>query len=235
MIESIWGRYRRWGLPELLERYSDIRIVPCPDDTLVLAGHLHFRAFGPTKEELADKYNLELCVPPEFPRSNPTARECGGRIPPTFHKLEGDLLCLGAAIEIRMKLTLSPTLLTFVEQLVIPYLFGYSHYEKHGTMPFGELSHGRRGILECLAEMFRSPRVEGADEFVRLASMKKREANRESCPCRSGLRVGRCHNRIVNDFRRRLGRTWFCEEYARLLQSLGSMATPRKTFSERRR
>jgi hypothetical protein len=225
MIESIPDRYRRWGLRELLERYSDLRIVPCPDDTLVLAGALNFRAFGPTKEELADRYDVELRVPPEFPRSNPTARECGGRIQSTFHKLEGDLLCLGAEIEIRMKLTMSPTLLTFVERLVIPYLFGHSYFEKHGTMPFGELSHGRDGILECLAEMFRTPSVQGADEFVRLASMKKREANKESCPCRSGRRMGRCHNRIVNDFRKRMGRTWFREEYARLLRALGSKAT----------
>jgi hypothetical protein len=234
MVESIRDRYRRWGLPELLERYPDLRIVPCPDDTLVLGGDLHFRAFGPTKEDLADTYHMELRVPLEFPRSNPTARECDGRIPPTFHKLEGDLLCLGAAIEIRMKLTLSPTLLTFVERLVIPYLFGYSYYEKHGTMPFGELSHGRHGILECLAEMFRSPSVERADEFVRLASMKKREANKESCPCRSGQRVGRCHNRIVNDFRKRLGRTWFREEYASLLHALGSMATRQNGLRRRR-
>jgi hypothetical protein len=132
-----------------------------------------------------------------------------------------------------MKLTLSPTLLVFVERLVVPYLFGYSYYEKHGAMPFGELSHGRDGILECLADMFRSPSVPGADEFVRLASLKKREANKESCPCRSGRRVGRCHNRIVNDFRKRLGRSWFSEEYLQLLKALGSKAA-RRNGSRRR-
>jgi len=31
-----------------------------------------------------------------------------------------------------------------------PYLYGYSYYMKHGTMPFGELSHRQQGIHEDL-------------------------------------------------------------------------------------
>jgi hypothetical protein len=227
MSEPIRERYGRWGLPELLERYPDLRIVPCGDDDLVLRGDLTFRVNGPDGVQLADTYEVELRVPSDFPLFEPTAKECGGRIPKDFHKLLGDFLCLGAAIDIRMKLTLSPTLLTFVEGLVIPYLFGYSYFEKHGSMPFGELPHGRDGIRQCVAELFRSPTVAGAEEFVRLASMKKREANKRSCPCRSGRRLGRCHNRIVNRYRKQLGRRWFREEYSRLLYLLGSAAKRR--------
>jgi hypothetical protein len=45
--------------------------------------------------------------------------------------------------------------------------------------------------------------------FVRLLTMKKRTANKLPCPCGSGDRLGRCHNRIINRVRSKLGRGWF--------------------------
>jgi hypothetical protein len=66
-----------------------------------------------------------------------------------------------------------------------------------------------RGLRDDLASMI------GIDDdlvlpgFVRLLAMKKRKANKVPCPCGTGMRLGRCHNRKLNTLREKLGRRWF--------------------------
>lgn len=218
VTDSIRERYSRWRLEELLIRHPGLRIVPSGGDSLTLSGDISFRVQGPNHGPIEDTYAVELQVPPRFPEALPTARETGGRIPASFHKFTGGGLCLGAPTALRVKLAQSPTLSTYVDDFVVPYLFGYSYFVKHGAMPFGELAHGSTGILECLAELFGAAHTKDAHEFLRLASLKRRDANKRLCPCGSGRRLGRCHNRGVNDFRDRLGRSWFRAEYLRVLE-----------------
>lgn len=217
MRESIRERYGRWRLDELLLRYSGLRIRPSHDDELRLAGSLSFRVQGPSGEPIEDTYRVDMRVPSGFPVALPSAWETGGRIPPAHHKLDDGSLCLGAPTELRLKLALSPTLFTLVEGFVIPYLFGYSYLLQHGTMPYDELDHGPNGLRQHFAELFGVASRSAADEFVRLASLRKRRANKEPCPCGSGRRLGRCHHRRVNLLRDRLGRAWFREQYCWLV------------------
>jgi hypothetical protein len=118
-------------------------------------------------------------------------------------------LCLGSPTRLRLMVLRSPTLLSFVERCVIPYLYGRSYYEWHGEMPFGELKHGRKGIVKDLAELFGAKTDVSAIGYARLAAMRKRSANKEQWPCGSGHRLGRYNRGMVNEFRRRLGRFWF--------------------------
>ena len=79
--------------------------------------------------------------------------ETGGRIPPTYHKLDNGALCLGSRVRLRLQTAGSPSVLRFVERCLIPYLYGYSHFSKTGKMPFGELDHGEIGSLQDLASL----------------------------------------------------------------------------------
>lgn len=187
---------------------------------MVLKGTLDFHVIGPADEEIADSYAITLIVRPGFPKVLPGVRETGGRIPMDYHKLHGGELCVGAPTEIRLRLREVPTLLTFVEGFVVPYLYGYSHREIHGTIPYGELAHGNDGIRQHLATMFRTKSIGQSEEFLRLAGLKKRTANKLPCPCGSGRRLGRCHNRSVNQRRREIGRHWFAAEYERIADLL---------------
>jgi hypothetical protein len=110
---------------------------------------------------------------------------------------------------LRLILSESPSIVRFVERSVIPYLYGYSYFEKHRVMPFGELEHGNEGIRQDLASLFGRNCEDTVDEFVRLAAMRRRHANKKPCPCGSHRRLGRCHHRRVNALRDRLGRHWF--------------------------
>jgi hypothetical protein len=216
MAETAADRFARWRLQDTLLRYPGLRIAPSAGEELKLAGELRFRVTGPEGVTIEDSYEVELRVPADFPPRTPTAQETGGRIGPAYHKREGGLLCLGAPTELRIRLVTSPTLLAFVERVLIPYLFGHSYYTVHGKMPFGELEHGTAGLLQHFAGLFGVADRAAARGFVRAASLRRRVANKMPCPCGSRRRLGRCHNRRVNRVRALLGRAWFVQELVAL-------------------
>jgi hypothetical protein len=226
MSESVRERYGRWKVEELFLRHPRLHIVPTATEDLVLRGDVEFCVRVTEHEVVEDTYALEVRVPMDFPAEVPTVRETSGRIQEDYHKLEGDFLCLGAPTELRLRLAVASTLPEFVDAAVIPYLFGYTYFLKHGTPPFGELSHGSKGIIENLAELFHAPPSVAVVGFLWLASLKRRIANKRLCPCRSGWRLARCHNRKVNELRDRLGRRWFRCEYARVTNHLEQLQRP---------
>lgn len=216
MAESLRRQFERWGVKELLYRYPGLQLRPVKASQVIVAGVLAFSAEAPGKDRIDDEYEVEIAIPERFPKWVPTVRETRGRIPPNFHKLDDGSLCLGSPTRLLLMLSESPSILAFVERCVIPYLYGYSHFVKHRTMPFGELSHRQEGIHEDLAAIFGIERVEAVRGFLRLASMKKRQANKQPCPCGSNRRLGKCHRLRVNDLRFRLGRYWFAALYRNL-------------------
>ena len=208
MSEAIRQCLLRWRMDELLSKYSGLRLRPVISGCVILAGDFAFSAEGPTKERICDHYEIEIAIPKQFPDQLPRVRETNGRIPPSFHKLVDGSLCLGSETRLRLIVLESQYILSFVEHCIIPYLYGYSYFEQHGKLPFGELSHGREGIREDLADLF-GIRIDKVADFVRLAALKKGIANKRLCPCGSPLRAGKCHHKRINDLRKRLGRQWF--------------------------
>jgi hypothetical protein len=207
--ESLHHRFVRWKVEDLLAKYPGLRLSPSDDGCVTITGSLAFVVEAPGKERIADEYQIRLSVPEEFPLRIASVREVGGRISRSFHKLDDGSLCLGAPTRVRLVVAESPSILRFVDRCVIPYLYGYSYFEKHGILPFGELKHGEEGIREDLALLFGTDRKASIQEFVRLTAMRKRHANKAPCPCGSGRRLGRCHHGLVNRLRDVLGRPWF--------------------------
>lgn len=224
VVTSLRQWHAQIDLEELLDRYEGLRIIPSSNETLVIAGELAFNATGPHGIAIADSYSIRIEVLPSFPDSNPSVWEMRKRIPRDYHKLVGNRLCLGAPTRLRMEISKSSSLMNFVDQFIVPYLYGHSHFERYQKMPFGELAHGEKGILEYLCEHFCARPSEHPEEFLRLASLRKRVANKRPCPCGSKRRLGLCHNRIVNHNRRLYGRTWFAEEYTKIKKLLQKLS-----------
>jgi hypothetical protein len=206
---SFRQRASRWGVEDVLRRYPELRLAPASQGVLRLIGTLRFSGRPRGKESIDDEYEVDLSVPDRPTQNLPIARETRGRIPDTQHKNPDGSLCLGSPTRLRLAIHGAKPLLSFVENCLIPYLYGYSYFERHAAWPFGELKHGEEGIHEDFASLFGIGPDESVEEFVRLAAMKKRLANRARCPCESGRRVGRCHGRRINQLRKRLGRVWF--------------------------
>lgn len=211
----------RWRLEELLVRQPGLRIIPEASD-LVLAGSLEFNAQLAGKARVSDRYEVEIRISERFPRRIPVVFETGGRIRISYHHLVDGSLCLGSETRLRLMLAEGLSLVGFVERCVIPYLYRYSYLQMYGEAPFDDLEHGPDGITEDLRLLLGLERRSEVLPFVRVLAMTKRQANKERCPCGSGTRVGRCHNRLVNRLRNRLGRYWFRVVEQQLANSMPS-------------
>lgn len=191
--------------------------MPVSDEGVRIGGTLAFDAGTKGFRQIQDSFDIEISVPEAFPAKLPTVKETGGRVPRTFHTNPDGTLCLGSPTRQRLCLVERPTVLTFVELCVIPYLYNFVHLKHYGILPFGELPHGWKGIFADYAAMFDLSGIPAIVEFVRLASLKKRVANKQACPCGCQQRFGKCRrHRKVNEYRAQLGRRWFREEYRSL-------------------
>ena len=207
--ETWFQRLRRWAVDDLLAAYGGLKLIPVSDGPVKVSGLLAFEASARNRGTISDEYGVEIAVPDDFPRSLPAVRETAGRIPKSFHTNPDGTLCLGSPTRLRLFQSGRPSLERFVTKCVVPYLYGHAYFEKHGVMPFSELRHGESGVLQDLALLYGASSDTAVADFVRLTALSKRVANKARCPCGSGRRLGRCHNRRLNDLRRRLGRGWF--------------------------
>lgn len=158
-------------------------------------GKLKFsRAYS--KKNIEDEYSVEMLIPQDYPLVLPRIFESGGRIPRDFHQYQDGALCLGAPLAIKQKFRKQPTLFGFVEGCVIPYLYSYSYKCKFGKLPFGELSHGGKGILEYYQDVFsvRDPRR--VRRFLRILANGNYHGHTR-CPCGSGKRLRSCHGELL--------------------------------------
>lgn len=213
---SLQGRNQSLEIDGLLRSFPGLRLLPVASDRLQIAGTLSFTARSKGFQEIQDSFDVEISVPQRFPIELPVIRETGGKVPKSFHTNKDGTLCLGSPTRQRLCLSKSPTVLAFANTCIIPYFYNFAYFKRHGTLPLGELAHGLRGIRQDYAQLF-GVRSEGAAvEMVRLTSIKRRIANKHSCPCGSGRRLGKCHNRKVNGYRDALDRSWFRKEYQAL-------------------
>lgn len=205
-----------WRLAEALSRHPGLRLVPSPSADRLIQGELRCHAVGPDDVLIDEQYSVRMEVPPTFPRALPRVFETQGRVRPGFHRNPDNTLCLGSPIALRLAIADEPTVVGFIDRVLIPYFYGHAYYQRHKRMPFGELAHGAAGLAHDVRRIFRLPRGTNAEEFLRLASLKRRHANKRSCPCGSGVRVGRCHRSEVHRARRELGRLVCREECLQL-------------------
>lgn len=205
MLKERAKPFQDWGLTSLLAAYPGLRVQPQVNGTLMLGGEFYFNAQYRGKE-IADTYSIEIEVPDRFPVELPRVKEIGGRIPTEFHHYSDGTLCLGSPIRLALEIGDDTNLPAFVERFVLPYLFSFSHMAQFGFLPFGELKHGHDGIIQDLERILKATGERSCIELLELAGLERRKANRERCPCGSGLRVGKCHNRILNRLRFRIGR-----------------------------
>ena len=145
---------------------------------------------------IEDEYAIEMVIFDEYPDVLPKIFEIGHRIPKTFHHLMDDSLCLGAPLAIKQKFKIDPTLLGFIENCAIPYLYSFSYKSKYGKMPFGELSHNGLGILEYYQELFNLKDNRLILKFIQLLAGDSYR-DEDKCLCGSGKRNKVCHGKTL--------------------------------------
>ena len=181
-------------IAELAVAYPPLGVVRRRQSETILAGPLAFEAASDDMETISASFDIELTVPNAFPNQLPRAKEIGGRIRATDyeHVFRNGTLCLGVPIQQRRVFAEQPTLLGFVDRLLVPYLYGFCFWRKHGRHPFGEAAHGPEGILDHYLDVLGLNDPLAAIRAIRLLCEHGYNA-RQHCPCGSGRRVRSCH------------------------------------------
>ncbi|MCK4356750.1 hypothetical protein KAW44_06690, partial [Candidatus Bipolaricaulota bacterium] len=111
----------------------------------------------------------------------------------------------------------APTLVGFAEECLVPYLYSISHKLQRGAFPFGELEHGKPGVISDYLDLFGLKSRAQVLRVLELLGMKKRLANKKPCPCGCGKRLGACKYHFkMAELRELAERSWFRQHLATL-------------------
>jgi hypothetical protein len=94
----------------------------------------------------------------------------------------------------------------FVEQLVIPFLYGQVFYTRHGSWPWEEYAHGSVGLLEAYANAHEPARAmdclrllaQDANAWAKVKAALQQKPHFKGhtpCLCPKGDHIRRCHPR----------------------------------------
>ncbi|MCC6579432.1 MAG: hypothetical protein IT440_03265 [Phycisphaeraceae bacterium] len=187
----------RRQIAELTEIHKELTAIVERDHETLLSGALPFEASADGLETITASFDIELTIPHDFPDTLPRVRETGGRIAGDYNHLNpSGTLCLAVPVEQRSIFFEQPTLLGFVNRLVIPYLYGYCFWKKHGRHPFDEAAHGYEGILRhYLDTLHLSSELAALSVICFLLEHGYR--GHHDCPCGSGFTVRKCHGQAL--------------------------------------
>lgn len=180
------------------------------NEECIVVGSLPFKS-GEGAHEITDSYDIRIHVPDEYPDELPRVFETGGRIAKEFHRHPDGSLCLTSRLQTRLIFEGEPTLLGFIRNLAIPFLYGHSFFERFKIMPFGELKHGGEGLLEDYTTTFN---VTSTADAMRLVATLAEASYRGhlACPCRKGEILRRCHGPLLRKLSALQGKVEFVRD-----------------------
>lgn len=176
-------------------QYPGLALTKDGEGKWIIQGVLEFSA-SYEAVDIRDKVQIEIIIPDDYPDIPPSVKETGGRIPKDFHTFPDGTLCLGTRIEVHMKFAETKSLLGFINGQVIPFLFSFCYWQQYGKMPFGELSHGGRGILEYYTQFFNVASAIVVIELLKILAENNYKGHHD-CPCASGKRLRDCHGALL--------------------------------------
>ncbi|MDD2318586.1 MAG: hypothetical protein PHO83_00885 [Geobacteraceae bacterium] len=202
-----------YNLGQFLKDYPGMSIRPYRGDGFVIRGTFNFCGTPPNGIQICDSYELEIMVPTLFPKAIPTVKELSRKIPRDgkHHVYNDETLCLGSPLHLMKKIAERPTLTDFVETCLVPYLYAVTNkLQNGGDFVFSELAHGVDGIINDYMDMFGLKSKASVLKAIELLGFKRRVANKLSCPCNCGKRLGSCvFHKKLNGFRNIASRSWF--------------------------
>ncbi|MGL5402723.1 MAG: hypothetical protein ACRC9I_02820 [Acinetobacter sp.] len=209
------------GLEDFLRENPLMNILPTPKSRAInLSGKVklnhQFKHFPPVNRLI----EIKVTIPGGYPFEPPVFEEVGGFVPrrDAFHVNPDGSLCLGTPLRIEAFIRKELNFNTFYKEFFIPYIYAVSLKVLNNIdFVFGELKHGNAGELEDLGEIFGLKNKSQIFGCLDALSMKKRLANKKTCPCECGMRLGACRFHYkVNQHRNLLPRRWFRNLKSRL-------------------
>jgi hypothetical protein len=217
-LNNTKGTLIRLQFEELVQSFPGLKLCKDTPGRWVIRGTLSFSATF-QGETISDSFSILILLPGDYPESPPVVQETGGRIPADFHQYSNRNLCLGAPAEVNRRFKADPRLISFVETLVVEYLYSYAHFEKTGKLPFGELSHGCQGIREYYEEAFSTDDVRITLALLKVLSDGTYRGH-HACPCNSGKILRKCHGPVLLELLKHQSKERFLLDTTNILYSL---------------
>lgn len=181
----------------LIEKYPGLNIIKQSDNYvisgLVKLDHLY------ADVRMTGVFELEIKVSDDFPNTLPVVRELTEKIDKKYpHLYSNGQFCLASNMELKIYFSKNRDIGIFVDDYIIPYLYTYCYYEEYGVYPYGERSHGMKGDLEYLKELFRVDDWNKVLEIMIFISSSKYRGHL-LCPCQSGKKLRNCHGETIKE------------------------------------
>lgn len=220
------------GKTWLRENYPNLYLDP---DKQVISGKLYFKMYYSACEPgyvlnpddsyesktgiiIEDVYEIEI----DFSNQGflPLVRETGERILRSkekwhveqlvdMHVFPNGTACLCMPSEATLKLPNGFNLKDFFEELLIPYFYYQSFFEKYGREPWKGYSHGDFGILESyFCQKNPTPELTWfyflslSDEWQMYVRENIRFKGYKPCACKSGRKFKKCHREALLGYNR---------------------------------
>jgi hypothetical protein len=185
------NKYFNDGIPEAIIRYPLLKAVT-KNGIQILTGEIIL--YDDAGEQI-DSYLVEIHPSPMFPHRFPYLFEIGDKIPRNadWHIYEDTgNCCIKVLPEEILICKKGVTLCEFIQEQVVPYLFHQTFRRLNGYF-INERSHGALGIVEYLAELLNTSRVQEQVNLLKFIE-KRNEPNRVSqCFCGSKQKYRNCH------------------------------------------
>lgn len=140
-------------------------------------------------------FQIKVITNRRFPTCEPKVFETGGRIPRTAERhINPDGDCCVTVWEEWLTNSDDTSFAAFLVGPLREYFLGQYWFEKTGKWPFGERSHGEKGLIEAFADALGVPNQKGEVIYhLRLLSQDW-PTGHWACPCGSGRLLRHCHS-----------------------------------------
>jgi hypothetical protein len=199
--------------PSLLSRLKEDLEKKYPDLCLTVEGDLvYLRGTIPILHDGAelDRFQVEVVIPPDFPKRIVIVRETGDRIPHTayWHTYAQGGLCIAVPEDWLIDANYA-SIISFLAGPVRNYFLGHALAECKIARPMGERQHGSKGLYEAYGEMVGSSRPAVIEKYLEYLTKKKIKGHWK-CPCGSGKRLLVCHRADIVNLQKKIPR-WVAE------------------------
>lgn len=144
-------------------------------------------------------HNIQMEIPKSYPRELPLVFELGEKKIKNFPHINPDKkgsFCLGTEMDLRKMLKPKYSLVRYV-QLVAEFLGTYKYYNEYGIFPYGDRSHGEKGIIEAYKDLLSVNTTQQVLNLMKIKNLKNSYRN-QKCPCNSEIKFKKCHWKIMN-------------------------------------
>ncbi len=191
----------------------------------------HVSIMNPAPQEskdgilIHDVYKLEVTIPRGTNEGFPIVKEVGGRIKNLAKRLQipiADLhaypdgrLCLCAPQAENKYIKENLSFPKLVQEVIIPYLYSHSFFEKYGRRPWGEYGHSEVGVIQYYLDQGRFGDLElvnstleamqkSSDKWdVYKSYLRKSDLPKHvKCICGTKKRMDKCHPALLVGLRK---------------------------------